>query len=118
VEHRAEVDALVNGWAENLTAKEAVDQLNQASVPGALLYNFADIEADENFTVHRQMIKHMEHPIIGDIPYINIPIRFQESGLVEPKAAGSLGQFNEEIYGQYLGLGKEDLEELKANGII
>lgn len=118
VEHRAEVDALVNGWAENLTAKEAVDRLNEASVPAALLYNFADIEADENFTVHRQMIKHMEHPIIGDIPYINIPIRFQEAGLVEPKAAGSLGQFNEEIYGQYLGLGKEELEELKSNGTI
>ena len=101
VEHRAEVDALINAWAENLTAKEAVEQLNQASVPSALLYNFADIEADENFTVHRQMIKHMEHPIIGDIPYINMPIRFQESGLVEPTAAGSLGQFNEEVYGEW-----------------
>jgi len=118
VEHRAEVDALVNGWAENLTAQEAVKQLNEASVPAALLYNFADIENDENFTVHRQMIKHMEHPIIGDIPYINMPIRFQESGLVEPKAAGSLGQFNEEVYGQYLGLSKEELDELKANGTI
>ena len=50
--------------------------------------------------------------------YINTPIRFKESGLVEPKATGALGQFNEEVYGEYLGMTKEELETLKANGTI
>ena len=83
---------------------EVVDQLNKANIPSALVYDFADIEADENFTVHRQMIKHMEHPQIGDIAYINMPVRFCESGLKEPEAAGALpaaGSSSDERYSPF-----------------
>lgn len=118
VEHRDEVDALVTGWAGKLNAVDVVDRLNQANIPSALVYDFADIEADENFTVHRQMIQHMDHPVIGDISYINMPVRFTESGLCQPRAAGKLGQFNEEVYSNILGLSKENLARLHAQGII
>ncbi|MBE6918739.1 MAG: CoA transferase [Ruminococcaceae bacterium] len=118
VQNRAETDALVYEWCGRITAEEAVDQLNAVGIPGALVYNYADIEADENFTVHRQMIKHMQHPVIGDIAYINTPIRFRESGLVEPRPAGALGQFNEEVFGEYLGMSAEEVAQLKKNGTI
>jgi len=118
VRNRAKTDQLVLGWASNLTAAEAVDQLNTSGIPSAIVYDYADIEADENFTVHRQMIKHMQHPVIGDISYINMPVRFQEAGLVEPTPAGALGEFNEEVYGEYLGISKEELDVLKRNGTI
>ena len=95
-----------------------MDQLNTSGIPSAIVYDYADIEADENFTVHRQMIKHMQHPVIGDISYINMPVRFQEAGLVEPTPAGALGEFNEEVYGEYLGISKEELDVLKRNGTI
>ena len=95
-----------------------MDQLNAAGIPGAIVYDYADIEADENFTVHRQMIKQKQHPAIGDISYINIPLRFRESGLVEPMPAGVLGEFNEEVYGEYLGISKEELDVMKRNGTI
>ena len=96
----------------------SVETAQTAMEQQALVYNYADIEADENFTVHRQMIKHMQHPVIGDIAYINSPIRFAESGLVEPKPAGYLGQFNEEVFGEYLGMSPEEVAELKKNGTI
>ena len=118
VANRAETDSIVNEWAGQLTAVEVVDQLNKANIPSALVYDFADIEADENFTVHRQMIKHMEHPQIGDIAYINMPVRFCESGLKEPEAAGALGQFNEEVYGKYLGYTPEQVQALHEAGTI
>jgi len=118
VRNREKTDAIVNDWAQQLPATQVVDILNSVGIPSALVYDYADIEADENFTVHRQMIKHMQHPIIGDISYINMPVRFQESGLVEPKAAGSLGQFNEDVYGEYLGLDNNKINELRENGVI
>ena len=118
VENRAATDKLVDDWAQQLSAKEVVDILNEANIPSALVYNFADIEADENFTVHRQMIRHMDHPVIGDISYINMPIRFTESGLTEPRAAGALGQFNADVYGSRLGIDEAELEELKQRGTI
>lgn len=118
VHHRAEVDAHVNAWAGQLTAAEVVEQVNAVGIPCAVVYDFADIEADENFTVHRQMIKTMHHPEMGDILYINNPLRFTESGLKEPEPAGSLGQYNEEIYGKYLGLSPAEVAQLKESGTI
>lgn len=118
VENRALVDELVDRWAGQLTADEAVAQLNAANIPAAVVYDYADIEADENFTVHRKMIKHMQHPVLGDIMYINNPLRFTESGAKEPEPAGSLGQFNQEVYGKYLQLDEETLRDYKDKGII
>lgn len=118
VHHRAEVDAYVNAWAGQLTAAEVVEQVNAVGIPCAVVYDFADIEADENFTVHRQMIKTMHHPEMGDILYINNPLRFTESGLKEPEPAGKLGQYNEEIYGKYLGLSPAEVAQLKESGTI
>ena len=118
VHNRKEMDEYVNAWAQQLPAAEVVEQVNAVGIPCALVYDFADIEADENFTVHRQMIKTMHHPEMGDILYINNPLRFTESGLKEPEPAGALGQYNEEIYGSYLGMTPEEVAQLKENGTI
>ena len=118
VQDRELVDAHINQWAGNLTAAEVVDKINAAGIPAAIVYDFADIEADENFTVHRQMIKKMHHPEMGEILYINNPLRFTESGQREPVPAAPLGAFNEEIYGKYLGLSPEEVTKLKESGTI
>ena len=108
----------INAWASQLTAAEVVDKINAAGIPAAVVYNFADIEADENFTVHRQMIKKMHHPEMGEILYINNPLRFTESGQREAVPAAPLGAYNEEIYGQYLGMSPAEVAQLKENGTI
>lgn len=118
VEHRAETNKLVADWCIDLPIKEAVETLNKAGVPAAQIYDFADIRADENFTVHRQMIKQLADPVVGEFSYVNTPNRFLESGLVEPRPAGKLGQYNEEVYGEYLGLSPAEVAELKKNGTI
>ncbi len=118
VDYRADIDKMVNDWCSQISGAEAVDQLNKNNIPGALVYDYADIEADENFTVHREMIKQMKHPLIGTINYVNCPIRFSEAGLVDPKPAGELGQFNEEVYRECLGLDADALAQLKAEGVI
>lgn len=118
VHNRELVDAHINQWAGNLPAAEVVDKINAAGIPAAIVYDFADIEADENFTVHRQMIKKMHHPEMGEILYINNPLRFTESGQREPVPAAPLGAFNEEIYGKYLSLSPEEVAKLKESGTI
>jgi len=117
-ENREETNKLVADWCANLTVKEAVEKLNEAGVPAAQVYGFADIDADEHFTVHRKMVRKMDNPILGEISYVSIPPIFREAGLSEPTQAGLLGQFNEEVYGECLGLSPEEVAELKKNGTI
>lgn len=118
VHNRRVLDEIMEKWANNRTVQEVVDKLNEVGIPSSPVYNFADIEADENFTKHREMIKHMDHPVIGDLPYINMPVRFSQTSLVEPTPAGNIGQYNEEIFSQYLELTKEELEELHHEKVI
>ena len=118
VHNRDDVKAYIDAWAGELSAFDAVEKINAAGIPAAVVYDFADIEADENFTVHRQMIKKMYHPEMGEILYINNPLRFTESGQVDPVPAAALGAFNEEIYGKYLGMTPAEVAQLKENGTI
>ena len=118
VANRDAVKAYIDAWASELSAFDVVERINAAGIPAAVVYDFADIEADENFTVHRQMIKKMHHPEMGEILYINNPLRFTESGQVEAVPAAPLGAYNEEIYGKYLGMSPEEVAQLKKNGTI
>ena len=118
VRNRDDVKAYIDAWAGELSAFDVVEKINAAGIPAAVVYDFTDIESDENFTVHRQMIKKMHHPEMGEILYINNPLRFTESGQRDPGPAAPLGAYNEEIYGQYLGMSPEEVAQLKANGTI
>lgn len=91
--------------------------VNAANVPASPVYDLGDVSRDEHFTVHRQMIRHIEHPVIGDVPYVNMPVRFSATPLVEPRPSASLGAHNEEVY-ESIGLSRGDLTELRKEGII
>jgi formyl-CoA transferase len=118
VEHREETDKLIADWCAELPVAEAVERLNKGGVPAAKVYDFADIDADEHFTVHRKMVRTMEHPILGELHYVSVPPIFKEAGLSDPTPADLMGQSNEAVYGECLGLTPEDLAELKKQGVI
>lgn len=108
---------ILEDWASALTVKQVVQMLNDAGIPASGVYDFKDISEDSHFT-ERDMIKKTHHPTIGDMTYVNMPVRFFGTPLVEPLPAGELGQYNEEILGNYLGLTKEEMVKLNRDGII
>ena len=60
----------------------------------------------------------MDHPQIGTFSYVNMPVRFFGTPLVEPQSAGALGEYNEDVYTQLLGLDKDELKKLQEKGVI
>jgi crotonobetainyl-CoA:carnitine CoA-transferase CaiB-like acyl-CoA transferase len=63
------------------------------------------------------MIVDIEHPARGKISMPGCPVKLEDSP-AEVKSAPLLGQHNAEIYGQMLGLGQQQLDELKTKGVI
>jgi formyl-CoA transferase len=53
----------------------------------------------------------------GDFTMPGCPVRLEDSP-VEVKSAPLLGQHNADVYGELLGLGAGQLEDLKREGII
>jgi crotonobetainyl-CoA:carnitine CoA-transferase CaiB-like acyl-CoA transferase len=61
----------------------------------------------------------VEHPELGDtLQYPGAPAKMKETPWKIYRRAPLIGEHNEEVYEKELGLSKEDLAVLKANGVI
>ncbi|MBP1713683.1 MAG: putative acyl-CoA transferase/carnitine dehydratase, partial [Deltaproteobacteria bacterium] len=61
-----------------------------------------------------------KHPLSArtGVKTAGFPIRFSELPAEYPVPAPALGQHNEEVYGGLLGFSKEEMEEMKKEGVI
>ncbi|MCX5992452.1 MAG: CoA transferase [Chloroflexi bacterium] len=61
----------------------------------------------------------VEHPELGEtIKYPGAPVKMKETPWKIHRRAPLIGEHNEEVYGKELGLSKEQVTILKANGVI
>ena len=66
----------------------------------------------------REMIVELMHPEAGRLLVPGVPIKFSETPASIQSPAPALGEHNAEVFGGELGLGSEELERLKADGVI
>jgi formyl-CoA transferase len=64
------------------------------------------------------MLEWMEHPQYGRIAAARSPLRFEKQTLKKLKPSAELGANNDEVYGEWLGLSREELAVLKAEKVI
>ena len=76
--------------------KSWVSRIEAAGVPCAPI-NTVPMVLDEPQVKHREMLRHLPHPLAGTIPQIVSPLRFREAALAFDRAPPLLGQHTEEI---------------------
>ncbi len=107
----------INTWAAEKTVDEVVNQFNAAGVPCARVNTVPQVAADPHIRA-REMLVEVEHPGLGKVPLIGIPIKLSKTpGKIETTAP-SLGEHNEEVYGNLLGYSRQELTKLKEEGVI
>jgi formyl-CoA transferase len=114
--HRVEVDAVVASWTAERTKFEAMEALGQAGVPACAVMDAADL-ANDAYLRDREMVVELEHPKRGKVMIPGFPVKMSKSSVKVTLAPG-LGAHNEEVYGQLLDLGTDELDELRRNGVI
>jgi crotonobetainyl-CoA:carnitine CoA-transferase CaiB-like acyl-CoA transferase len=116
----AEVDAIIQAWSEERTSEEALQCLRTFD---AICERVRDIDAIKAWP-HlraREMLVDLVHPIlgaVGDVHAPGFPIKLSDAPSSYERPAPLTGQHNEEIFSGALGIGTEDLDQLKAEGII
>jgi len=65
----------------------------------------------------REMIVHVEHENFGDMKMLGTPIKVS-SHRPEYKPGPKLGENNEEVYKEVLGMTEDEIEELQERGVI
>ncbi len=116
--HRALVDDLVGGWIAGRDAADALAALERAEVPSSIVASVQDLFDDPQVRAREDIVT-LEVPGIGTLrmPAV-IPRLTLTPGRIEAAGPSTPGQHNEEIYGKRLGLGRAELERLRARGII
>ena len=118
VADRAGVDVLINGWAAEKTVKEVTDTLVSNGVPAGPVLDIRELVKDPQIAKARNMFPWLEQPGLGRLQVTNTPIRFSRSEIRSPQPAPMLGQDNEKVLSDYLGLSKEEIATLKAKAVI
>ena len=112
-----DLDEIIANWTATLATRELLAVLEKHGVPSGLIYRAADMFEDPHFQA-RGAIVATTHPHFGRLRMQNVAPRFSAtpSGIRHP--APELGQHNDEIYGQLLGMQPAELEKLRGRGVI
>lgn len=117
-DNHAELKPYIENWSKDYTIEEAVEKILGAGVPAAPIYDLHHVTTNEHIIGARKMLVDLEHPTIGTFKVNGNPVKMMTTEPEITKHAPTLGQDNEEIYSNVLGLDKEQIAELKAQGII
>jgi crotonobetainyl-CoA:carnitine CoA-transferase CaiB-like acyl-CoA transferase len=116
VEHEAEIDAVIEAWTGSLPSAEALALLESARVPSGPIYNVADMMTDPHFNA-RGLFEEVD---VNGKP-LKIPAmvpKFSGTPGRTDWAGPEVGSFNDEIYGELLGLDQDQITDLKNRGIL
>src|SRR5262249_44747425 len=111
-----EVHAFIQAWTEKRDKVAVMQQLGEAGVPCGAVFDSQDVLTDPHLR-GRGMVVTVEHPTRGPGTMPGCPVQLTDSP-VEARPAPLLGQHNEEVYRELLGLSAAALQKLAEEGII
>jgi crotonobetainyl-CoA:carnitine CoA-transferase CaiB-like acyl-CoA transferase len=111
------IDAHLRPWFVECDRDERVDELIAAGVPAAPV---ADPRTASSHPQHRArgFFEEFEHPVVGTHPAPTLPFIYTSVDRWLRAPAPTLGQHNEEILGDLLGLDDDEITALAADGVI
>ncbi len=115
-QHEDELDRRVEEWTVNYTPEYVMSRLQAAGVRAARVEKVSELFDDPQLK-HREHFRLVEHPVVGPHRYNSPPFRMSETGYrLEPGPC--LGQHNEYVLRELLGLSDEEIAEAVIQGAL
>jgi crotonobetainyl-CoA:carnitine CoA-transferase CaiB-like acyl-CoA transferase len=114
--HADELDEAVQRWISERTTEEVVEAFEEANAAITPIYNIEDIMQDPQYQALDSIIT-VNDSELGPIKMQNVLFRLSETPGEVKWSGPQLGEHNEEVYRE-LGIDKERLEKLKAEGVV
>lgn len=108
----------IEKWTSLHTINEAVEAINAAGVPAAPINDMRRVTSDDSIANVREMFVPLHHPVIGDMRVNGNPVKLLDMMPQITRHAPELGQDNEAVYGELLGLDAAALNEYREKHVI
>lgn len=118
VANNAVLKAEIETWTGQYLLDDIVERLLAVGVPSAPINTIDRIVKDPHIAGAREMFVEVEHPVAGKTTITGDHIKFSDRKAEIRTPAPVLGQHNDEIYTDFLGLDAKTLEQYRATGVI
>ncbi|MGO8959516.1 MAG: CaiB/BaiF CoA transferase family protein [Streptosporangiaceae bacterium] len=112
------LDEAVAAWTCQRDRHEVMKLLQDAGVRAGAVQNAEDLNETDPQMAHRGVFFEMDHPVIGEARFEGVPMRFSKLSADNWRSGPLLGEDNEYVFSELLGVGAEELAELAATGVI
>ena len=116
VQHRKEIDALLQPWLDRHTRQEIIEAATKRKLAFGSLLTFDEVMASPQHKA-RKFFAEINHPVVGRQKYADAPFKMARTPW-ETTRAPLLGEHNKEVLSGLLGLSANDLTRLQAGGVV
>ena len=114
--NESQLDEILAGWTRSRDRDWMADHLQRHGVKAAPSREARDLYADPHLRERGAFVE-VEHPELGPLELVGAPWKMSDWTMPN-RPAPKLGQDNEDVLGQLLGLSAEEIEGLRERDVI
>jgi benzylsuccinate CoA-transferase BbsF subunit len=118
LDDQVELDRRMAEWTGGLPKHEVAARLQSVGVPSAAVQSPQERIDEDLGTSHWGLWPEVTHPEIGSVRVDGLPLHLSETDWVIERGAPLLGQHNQAVLGQLLGLSDDECRQLEADHVV
>jgi benzylsuccinate CoA-transferase BbsF subunit len=116
-QNQEELDTLITEWTVNYTHYELTEILQKAGVAAFPSLSNQEIFSDPHFK-ERKLAVEVEHPVMKKQVVLGAPWKLSETPAEVIKASPTMGENNEYVFGELLGMPGSEIKQLMDEQVI
>ncbi len=116
VQHRDALDRLVEEAIRGFDRADLLDRLDRAGAPAAPVNRVDQVLGDAQ-TLSRPLMRRMQHPKLGDVPVLGMPLAFSDMDPALRRHSPALGEHTDDILAE-LGYSPTEAAALRERGVV
>jgi crotonobetainyl-CoA:carnitine CoA-transferase CaiB-like acyl-CoA transferase len=117
MKHKEILDRHIGEWTADRTAENVADGLQQAGITAGVVQNAENLANDPQLSA-RNFFTSLSHPVLGEIKTDSYPFKFKKNRQAAWKASPLLGEANQYVFEELLGMKKATIQSYIEQGII
>ena len=114
--NEAELNRLIEDWTCRRDRDWIAEELGRAGIAAAPSRDAKDLHADRHLRAREAFVK-VDHPELGELELVGLPWKISDIETPMTRAP-LLGEHNQDVFGDLLGLGDDEIASLRAKGVI